>query len=476
MAVYTPATSNTVTSPFDAQYVSLYSAQFKPDVMSELFHTYGKQFEVIDFLRMAGKEISMKRDEMTSFALNAYNRPVKVKTAVAALTGGEFQFYIAAADYDTNNDTFVRIGDTIHIPGAYFSKEYDVLARVYEVGATDAALTKAKLLESGLTWTGTFPANGYLQVGSTTYGRGSDQPSAKSRGQVSDTFYTQISKETTDFDGGVQAQQLYVTPQGGLWGMSLADAEFALDYQQSVALWQGTENSNSVTETNARSETTSVRGTQGMWLHADANGQDHEYIDNFTVKDLDAVDELFKATGVIAKSAAMMVGHTLFKQVQDAAHDYIAQYSGGTDLLYMNMKAVGFTPVQWNRAGIDYKLINLAQLSDHQTFGANQKNFWVNAGLVIPDEQVTIEDKYDSIYNSEGRTSSKVSLPNVCIGYLQNNTEDRKRIVQPVAGVNGLGYGASNTYDRVQMAFLSEYALVANETQKWIRLMKDGTN
>jgi hypothetical protein len=211
-----------------------------------------------------------------------------------------------------------------------------------------------------------------------------------------------------------------------------------------------------------------------MWLHADTDGQDHEYIDSFTVKDLDAIDDLLKARGVMSTSAGVLVGHKLFKQIQDAAHDYISQYSGGSDLLSDNMNKLGFTPTVWNRTGIDYKLINLSQLSDNNTFGANQKEFWSYAGLVIPDEQVTIEDRQGGIYNSTGVDGGKVTLPNVCIGYLRNQGEDRTRIVQPVAGVNGMGMPASNLYDRYQMAFLSEYALIANEVTKWVRLMKDG--
>jgi hypothetical protein len=473
---YTPATSNTKTAPVNSTYASLYAAQFEPDVMRQIFKTYGKSFGVLDFLRLAGKEISMKRDSLTSFSLNALNKPVKVKSAVTALTGGDFDFYISADDYDSNGDTFVRVGDTLMIPGYYFGKEYDVQVVVTVVGSSDTVLTQTQFLESGISLAQTFPAGGYLQVGPTAHGRGTGQPSARSRGMTSQTFYTQISKETTDFDGGLQAQQLYATPSGGLWGMALADAEFSLDYQQSVALWQGTLNSNSLTETDARSGTSARKSTKGMWLHADEDGQDHEYIDTFTVKDFDAIDDLFKARGVMATSAACLVGHKLFKQMQDAAHDYISQYSQGSDLLSDNMMKLGFTPTTWNRIGIDYKMINLAQLSDHNTFGANQKEFWTYAGLIIPDEQVTVVDKYDGIYNATSTGNGKVVLPNVAIGYLRNSNEDRTRMVKPVSGVNGFGQPASNEYDRVQMFFASEYALIANEVEKWVRIMKDGTN
>lgn len=487
---YTPATSPTVTAPTNAAYLSTYSAMFEPAVIRKLYKNYGKQFGVIDFLRMSGQEINLSRDSITSFAEGAQQRPVQVKSDVTALTnnGGdyEFAFYIDGDDYDTNSKTYLRVGDVIAIPGYYFGKTYDVTARVRAVGATAAALTYAVLYDSTLsasnTLTQTFPADGYLQVGGTSYGRGMGQPSARQFGFYSDTFYTAITKESIEMHGGVQAQELYfpVEAKGGkqgLWGMHFAKADFALDEGMSFHAWQGEENGNSsLVGTDANSANSTIKGTKGMWLHAEANGSDHEYVDSFTVKDIDAVDDLFKTTGVIAESASMLVGHKLYKQVQDSAHDYISQYSGGTDLLFDNMTSLGFTAHKWNRAGIDYKLVNLAQLSNHQTFGANQKSFWTYAGLVIPDEQVTVEDRGGSIYNSEGRLGGKVSLPNVAIGYLNNNMENRTRIVDDVAGVNGMGFKATEQYDRSQLFMLSEYALVANETTKWVRLYKDGTN
>jgi hypothetical protein len=38
-----------------------------------------------------------------------------------------------------------------------------------------------------------------------------------------------------------------------------------------------------------------------------------------------------------------------------------------------------------------------------------------------------------------------------------------------------MGYDASEGYDRVQLALLSEYALVVNGQEQMIRILKDGT-
>lgn len=485
---YSPATSNTVVAPTNAAWLSTYSSMLEPMVLRQLFKNYGKQFGVLDLLRLNGSEINLSRDTLTSFAEGAQERPIKVKTAVTELTANgtsyEFAFYIDEDSYDTNDNTYLRVGDVIHIPGYYFGETHDVTFRVRYVGTDDSDLTYAVPFNSTIgasdTLTQDFPADGYLQVGATAYGRGMGQPSARQFGFYSSTFYTAISKETVELHGGVQANQLYfdVESKGGkpgAWGYHVAKADFALDSQVSSNLWQGEENGNSnLTGTDVNSNSSTIKGTKGLWLHAEDSGADHEYIDSFTVKDLDAIDDLFKAVGVMCQEAVIAGGHKLYKQIQDAAHDYIAEFSGGTDLKE-GMSKIGFTVKEWERTGIVYKLVNLAQLSNNQTFGANQKNFWTYAGLVMPDEVVTIEDRMGSIYNSEGTTGGKISMPNVAVGYLNNNMEDRSRIVTDVAGVNGMGFKATSQYDHAQLFLLTEYMSIVNEATKLIRLYKSGT-
>jgi len=477
---YTPASSNTVTAPFDGTFLSLYSSSLKPEVISKLYSKFGKQFDVLDFLRLAGQEISMTRDELTTFSQGARSRPVKILGEVSSITNGVIAFGLAASEFDTNSDCNLRAGDSLYVPGYHFGKTYPVQFRVTTAptsGNTDGAATAMEDIDA---FTNNIAANQYLHVGATTHGRGTDQPNSKSRGFYSQTFYTGISKESVEFAGGVPAQELYFEipdKKGGqgLYGMAIADGEFALDEQMSTQMFIGQKNDNSLTETDAWSANSTVKSTKGMWMWAEDNASDHEYIDTFTVKDLDAVDDLFKTTGVLCQSALIGVGHKLYGQIQDAAHDYISQYSGGTDLMTENMSKLGFTAHKWNRRGIDYKLVNFAQLSNHNTFGADAQNFWTYSGLVIPDEQVTVEDRAGGIYNSDGMGGGKVTLPNVAVGYLQNNGEDRKRIIQQVSGVNGMGHIATSTYDKIEVALLSEYALIANEVEKWVRLIKDGT-
>ena len=47
--------------------------------------------------------------------------------------------------------------------------------------------------------------------------------------------------------------------------------------------------------------------------------------------------------------------------------------------------------------------------------------------------------------------------------------------VQPVAGVNGFGYPAVNQYDKVELYFKSEFALIVNLQNQMLKIVKEGT-
>jgi len=90
----------------------------EPMVIRQLFKKYGKQFGVLDLLRLNGSEINLSRDSITSFAEGATERPIKIGEAITGTVsnGGsyELKFKIDADSYDSNNKTFLRIGDVLH--------------------------------------------------------------------------------------------------------------------------------------------------------------------------------------------------------------------------------------------------------------------------------------------------------------------------------------------------------------------------
>ena len=477
---YSPASSVTVTSPADSNWLSLRSAELEPQVLREVYAKYGKGFDILDMLSLVGKEISLKSQDLTSFQEGAYDRPIQLNAQVE--TGSidtAMTFYIKTTMYDTNGDVFLRPGDTLFVPGYYVGTTYDVQLLVLTVGASGAACT-AKPLENSISLTTAIPANTYLQVGPTLYARGTDQPNAKSRGWYSRAFATAISKETAEIYGGVNAQQLYIVPKKGhpgvmgAWSMQWADADFSLDSQINTQLLIGQPNENTVVQTDVGSNASAaVRSTKGLWMWLSEDATDHIYANAWSEGDFDSVKDIFRANGVVDMKAAFACGPKLYTQVENAALQYIKEFSGGTNLVTEAGK-VGFNLKSFQKSGVEYTICELASLSNQNTFGAHAKSYYAYAGMIIPESEVTLQDS-EGIYNSLGQTGGKITIPNVCIGYLQNNGEDRKRVVKPIAGMNGMGYAATESYDRVRLGFLSEYALVANGQEQMIRILKDGT-
>jgi hypothetical protein len=203
------------------------------------------------------------------------------------------------------------------------------------------------------------------------------------------------------------------------------------------------------------------------------DGTDHVYANAWSEGDFDSVKDIFRANGVVDQKAAFAAGPKLYTQVENAALQYIKEFSGGSDLVTAAGE-VGFELKSFQKSGVTYTICELASFSNQNTFGANDQNYYAYAGMIIPEAEVTLQDS-EGIYNSMGQTGGKISIPNVAVGYLQNNGEDRKRIIKPLHGMSGLGADIAESYDRSRMLLLSEYALVANGVDQMIRVLKDGT-
>ena len=264
-----------------------------------------------------------------------------------------------------------------------------------------------------------------------------------------------------------------VPGQQGIWSQAWADAEFSLDSQMNTQLLIGQPNDNSLTQTDVGSNSGTLRSTKGLWIWMSEDGTDHVYANAWSEGDFDSVKDIFRANGVVDQKAAFAAGPKLYTQVENAALQYIKEFSGGSDLVTAAGE-VGFELKSFQKSGVTYTICELASFSNQNTFGANDQNYYAYAGMIIPEAEVTLQDS-EGIYNSMGKTGGKISIPNVAVGYLQNNGEDRKRIIKPLHGMSGLGADISESYDRSRMLLLSEYALVANGVDQMIRVLKDGT-
>lgn len=475
---YTPATANTVTRGFTEQWNTIYDLELEPQIYPTWFQKYNKGFGIKDWLYIAGQTFNVKSNSITAFEDGAQIRPVRLNASgISAMTsaGDAITFRLHSGEYDTNNNTYLRVGDTIIIPAKFMSGQ-DTPAEflVTAVGATSSADCTAYPLDSAAQITSTVTANSYLAVGATRYARGTAQPSARSLGTYSRTFETGISKETLHIEGGqiMQASYRSKTKNGGegLWNRAQLQAEFSLDNQMNLALLLSDDNSNSLTQTAHSTASNAVRSTTGLWNHLDSLGQELNYAVKFSLPDLYTAKELLRSQGVVDTEVLFAMGTKLSRSFETMGLDYLKEFSGGSNLL-QGMGKIGIKPTAVTVGNVTFNAKEFAGLSNPQTFGTDA-DYWDNAGFMIPMTQVTVKSSDIAIDGIEG---GKVVIPNVALGYVNNAGENRTRILQYVAGVNGVGLTATHAYDDFHGYMLTEYMLVAMQVNQMIRILKEGT-
>lgn len=475
---YTAPTSNTVTSSFNETWASLYDAEKIPQIYPQWFKKYNKGFGIKDWLYVAGQTFNVKSNSITAFEDGAEVRPIRVNSAgIAAMTsaGDDITFYLHADEYDANNDTYLRVGDTIVVPSKYLSgRDTPAEFLVTVVGATSAATCTAQPLDATTQITTQVAANDYLMVGATRYARGVGQPAGRSLGAYSRTFNTGISKESYSIEGGQVMQDTYRTTikggGGGLLNRAQIIHEFALDNQMNEALLLSDTNSNSLVQTSDKGKSNAVRSTTGLWNHLDALGQELNFAVKFALPDLYTAKELLRSQGVVDTEVLFAVGDKLSRGTETMGLEYLKEFSGGSNLLE-GMSKIGIRPRAVTVGNVTFNIKEFAGFSNPTTFGTDA-DYWGNAGMIIPMSQVTVKSSDIMIEGIEG---GKISIPNVALGYVNNNGENRTRIVKPVAGVNGLGFPATHDGDLVDFYMLTEYMLVAMQVNQMIRVLKEGT-
>lgn len=483
---YTKASGNVKTREYGLEYYALSSFEHEPAILGEYYKKYGKGLGFYDFLTIANNVVDiyrqgsggLTRDTITAFEEGAEVQPIRVNASgisTSTTAGDSISFTLHADEYDSDNNTYLRVGDSIIIPPEYLSENNPAAYRVSAVGATSSAACTATPFRATAQITTSVPANAYLMVGFTSFGRGSGQPSPKSTYGYQRSFKTHIIKDEMEITGGMIAQETYrENLKGGGEGLFLRsqlETERRLDGQADSAIFLSDENDNSVTETDANSNTVSVKTTKGLWNHLEALAQELNYVTRFSISDFDTAKDLFRSQGVVDTEVAFLVGPKLVTQLDNMGLDFIKEYSGGSDLS-KNMNELGINFNAFNKNGMKYVCKELVSFSNPNTYGTDKlANFLGNAGIMLPMADVKISDP-NRWFSPEGGT---VSIPNVSVGYLKNNGEDRERIFKVRAGMNGINLPAMEEYDRISGGFLSEFALIAMQVNQMIKVVKQGT-
>ena len=447
---------------------------FKEQVYPQLFRQFGRGFDALEFLRMAGREMYIKGRRLTAFEEPEGASYVTLATALdsndsTGYSAGEtIQFKIDPGDYDSNGNSPLRLHFTVAIPGMYTGLarpvSYIVTAISTSGTAADTVYT-ASPLSSTSDIKVNVPVGEKLMIGYSAFGAGSGQPSPMNKGMLQRDFYTHISKETGEIEGGVNSHERYevieVNGQRRIWDKMMEETSFRLDKQLNHAIWYGEKNTNSLTATNTPSgASTALLSTEGVLPIVDSLGQEivlSPTWDSFS--DFDALKNAFLSQGVVAQEAMFWVGSTLFNQIESTLLNEMEYKSDGFYDKELQQFGVNYKKVKKNN--ITYYIMENTTLSNPMSFGISNYKM-ANQGICIPLTSVATTWQGDDIqYNGTVSRASdgKIFLPNMALAYLGGYGEDRRKIIQPVHGVNGFGAPATNQYDRSEVYLLSEYML-----------------
>lgn len=462
---------------------------FKEQILPKLFKAYGKGFDLFNFVRLAGNEFFVKGEKLFAFEEAMQKTTVTISNVSPADTtynpGDPIYFKISSADYSSSTERPLRIGDVVYFPGAKFNKNYPVAAQVTAISTSGTfgsltAGTGANTVYTVYCLDNTMDiasaiGTATLVIGHTAFGRGGGQPAAKYQGWLQRSFTTGIAKETREIVGGVNAlerQEVFnINGQPTIWDKSLIEAEFDLDRQIAMAIFLG-QNNTSVTLSNTEDGSAVLsRSTKGFLPIVDTLGQKLVLNTTFdSINDFNGIRDLHLSQGCVASEYVMVMSPALYSDVENT---FITLSDNGSATLYdAALKTMGVSYKRALKNDRIYYLVEDVALAN--PYLLNATGFGMNkVGFVIPLESVATQVDGQLTYGGETFTnlSGKVMLPNIGVGYLNNNGEDRRRIIAPVAGVNGMGMPASHQYDKVSIYLATEFMFTlmkANEIV-WIK-------
>jgi hypothetical protein len=475
---FNPLTSTSSGLSYSPTWASAYSIEFDTQVWPEWYQAYGKGLGFFDFLTIAGNIVSLKSDTVTAFTDVALEKPVKLGAAISVSNAGATcNMTLDATEYNaTTTECFLKVGESVFIDPAYTHAGVPTKWQVLTVGPYNAGNPQTGTIrpwDAGVHITVEVPTATYLMVGGYTTGQGGGQPGAKSSGTTSATFTTAITATSGALTGGINAKHTYrqLIDKSGekvLFTKMQMETEFRHNASMDKEISLGALNGNTITNSIENSGTSAAKGTKGLIPHILTSGMSLPYTTEFSVDHFDSIKDYLRSQGVTDTEVNFLVGSGLLRNVENNVLGFVKEYSAGSDLTN-GLGLVGAQVKRFLKNGITTNLVEISSFDNAQTYGV-MDNYLRNWGVIIPNSLATV--KSDNIAESLGQ---KVSIPNVSIGYLNNNTENRERMISAVAGMNGFGLPVVDQWDRVNFYVKSEYALVANLVNQMIMVRKTGT-
>lgn len=478
-------TSQAVQQYYGLQWVSKNSDIIMPEVRRQAYQKYGKGVGARDIYFANKNVVDVPNQTITVGLKDSPLGAIKLGSAISTgAAGADITVVLDSTMYDTNNNGPLRVGDDIYIPKDYLYTG-TTEARAYRVTSVSGSGAAAEYTCKPYAKDGGFytvasriatavPSGSVLMVGANSFAVGTAQPAGMTDSWDSISFKPRILKETVDYEGGQVAQSFYdytgYNTNKGVLNSGVLDAEFRLDVKESRYFFLGEANDNStMTQTSESGVANLVVSGGGMWPHASKYGQAQSYSGDFVLDNLYDSGILQQSQGITSGTSVFMVGPELARDVETSALDFIKQYSGGSDLLNSAKNELGIDVKAFTIDGRTYVLWRPDELADPTGMGININGTYTysmaTSGLIVPNMNVTVP------FNGQ----PNVTIPNVQIGYVNKNGENRRRVMKVNPGVNGLdGYGdqANSSYDGLHVYMLVHMTPIFALPHQWVRVYK----
>lgn len=473
MAVtYTNLTSNVYNGALDSNFITAReaatsSAEFKKRLWPEIVAKYGEgKYRFMDLISHGGSPFNLTGPDITVLEENSQKFVITVGdigggVGIATTAGGaNASLQLDAGDYNSATGSLrLREGDEVIIPRGYtLSGNNEHYQAHIASGSGATTVFSLRPLSTTASITTAVPVGTKLVKGPWKTGLGGGQPSTGYINFLNTRkFYTQIVGETLKAEGSVQAvamESFYGSDSKkftNLVAEALWRAEFMFDDKIDFGLFSGATNTNTsvVTSPDQSGVARPVKSIKGHreYLADLAMKFTYDTTQPFSLSYFDLVDEMLDSQMVSSRNIVVGCGPDAYKKVENGMLEFTKEYTATDFTSALDELKVSYKVLY--KSGRTYTFVLLDSFRDQNGLGLSSLGYREEM-FMIPSETARVT------YND-----GTMDIPNIQLGYVNNNGENRTRMMGPIAGVNGMNIRPfSHQYDNVTWAIKSEYTLI----------------
>jgi hypothetical protein len=313
------------------------------------------------------------------------------------------------------------------------------------------------------------PTGTDLMVRGGNYAQESASGAGKSSGWYHRDFYNSIKKWDWAWGGGTQSTERWIEHlKGGFQGIIskiTMEADHQLDMQvdDEILLSTGVTNA-ALTMPNRNLVNIPVNATVGVLRHLEQRACRQYYTAAYQMSDFDDLKDILNSQGVTERNVLILLGSSLYQQIENSSLEFIKEFSGGTDFM-KKLAEINVVFKAINKNGVYTTFKELPPLQDPTRYAAASFNgYFSDLGILLPEVDVTVTA------NAE---ATPVKLRNLTLGFRNYNGENRTRIIKDMPSVAGSGNIALDTFDDSRGTMLTEFCLLFHKVNQCVLIQND---